>query len=258
MLSEEAVDCFVHSDQKLSADGTADQKPDLLFIKFPGTGGRAEKSTTAPKDYLPPNSFAVVEVWTWNPPGYGASEGRATLSRIGDAAVEMARQVINLRTDTATTVWLVGNSLGCIGALNVARNFGADGVGKEDSVRPAGMILRNPPQLDLIVKRIATRYPLGSLMDPVADSLPACMNAIQSARGTQIPTVFLESELDSLVLPAEQSQVRSAHTGPQHTVVMKGIGHDGIAEDTHLPPIKEAVQWLYQQTRTNVQSEQQR
>ena len=55
-----------------------------------------------------------VEVWTWNPPGYGRSEGRAGLRTIADAALAFWEQVTKRRGGPDVTTWLCGNSLGCV------------------------------------------------------------------------------------------------------------------------------------------------
>ena len=47
-------------------------RPDLFILKFPGTGGRAERATEHPAEFWPDRS---AEVWTINPPGYGGSGG---------------------------------------------------------------------------------------------------------------------------------------------------------------------------------------
>lgn len=266
-ILDDVVECFVHSPFSLGDDGCGDQKPDLLVLKFPGTGGRAERSTPFPATMVSPDQFSSVEVWTWNPPGYGNSGGRATLQGMADSAIEFARQVIRKRSAESTVLWLTGNSLGCASALWVASEIEmqlSDGPtngsppndlpvnGTADAIpfRAAGLLLRNPPPLDLIVKRIARRYPLGRLMEPVADSLPASMKAIETASLVQLPALFLRSELDSLVVDEHQSAIHQAYGGPSKVVLLEGIGHDGIADETHEPLIREGIDWLIQTGRT--------
>ena len=112
-----------------------------------------------------------VAIWTWNPPGYGRSGGRASLQRIADAANEFWRQVTQREAGESTSIWLCGNSLGCVTALHVAASA------QPDPSR-VGMILRNPPPLIPVVKRIARQYPLGSLLDSTIESLCEPMNAL--------------------------------------------------------------------------------
>ncbi len=65
------LECFVQRNFE------PDQSPELLVLKFPGTAGRAERSTGFPMSLMQEHR---VEIWTWNPPGYGRSEGRASLA----------------------------------------------------------------------------------------------------------------------------------------------------------------------------------
>ena len=43
-------------------------RADLFVLKFPGTGGRAERASEHPADCWP---SLAAEVWAVNPPGYG-------------------------------------------------------------------------------------------------------------------------------------------------------------------------------------------
>jgi alpha-beta hydrolase superfamily lysophospholipase len=109
-----------------------------------------------------------------------------------------------------------------------------------------GMILRNPPPLLPVVKRIAARYPLGRWLDPVVDTLCDSMNAALTASQVQLPAVFLQSELDTLVPVAHQDQVIRSYAGPRQVVVLEGLPHDGIATDAHVPLIRQSIDWLWQ------------
>jgi pimeloyl-ACP methyl ester carboxylesterase len=231
-FADHDLECFVQRNY------VGDQLPDLLVLKFPGTAGRAERSSPFPLAIM---SGHRVESWTWNPPGYGRSEGTASLPNIAEAAVEFWRQATTRRCHDGTTTWLCGNSLGCLAALHVAASSQLDPSGH-------GLILRNPPPLHSVVKRILRNYPLGHLLDPVVDSLCPSMNALETAKNTHLPAVFLQSELDSLVLPDDQNQVIASYRGPVRVVVMEGLEHDGIANDDQMIRIADSIQWLWKQT----------
>lgn len=217
----------------------ADDGPplDLLVLKFPGTAGRAERSTNFPMSMLP---HLRVGMWTWNPPGYGRSAGRATMRSISGAAVEFWRQVSGRAASPQTHVWLCANSLGCATALHVAA-----------SIDPAnhryGIILRNPPPLTPVFKHIANRYPLGKLAHAIGDSLCPEMDAVATASQSQWPAVFLQSELDTLVPPKLQQDVIDAYAGPKHVVCMEGLAHGGPPTEEHEPEIQRALNWLWQE-----------
>lgn len=226
------LECFTQKNY----DG--DQSPELLILKFPGTAGRAERSTEFPLSSL---DGLRGTLWTWNPPGYGGSAGRASLPRIADAAIDFWNQVIDGELDESTSVWLCGNSLGCATALHVAATV------RPDPAR-SGVIMRNPPPLALVVKRVAQKYPLARLVDPIAESLCDSMNVILSARRVDLPAVLLQSELDGLVPVKYQNQVVEAYSGALRPVLMEGLSHSGVATEYHKPMIEESLRWLCEQT----------
>lgn len=231
------LECFVHGKQPVG------ESLDVLILKFPGTAGRAERSSSFPLPILPLDAAGqppMGEVWTWNPPGYGRSSGRATMQGISAAAVDFARQVIERRVTLSTKLLLVGNSLGCAPALHVAASDIC-------SSSKAGLILRNPPPLTPVVRRVAESYPLGRLVAPVADSVCDAMNVEVSAAAVNAPIVFLQSELDTLVPPLLQHRVHQAHGGPQKIVNLVGLEHDGIPDQSHSDAIVAAVDWLWKQ-----------
>ena len=211
---------------------------DLLVLKFPGTAGRAERSSEFPMSMLPDLRVAM---WTWNPPGYGQSKGRASFRNIAEASLEFWRQVAEPQVRTNTTIWLCGNSLGCATAMNVASQV-------QSCSRPCGLLLRNPPPLKPVFRRVAGRYPLGWLVFPCADTLVKSMDAVRTASKIQWPAVFLQSELDTLVPTDMQQRIIDEYQGQHRAVLMKGLAHDGLPTETHEPDILDAVIWLRQQT----------
>ena len=116
------------------------------------------------------------------------------------------------------------------------------------------MILRNPPPLIPVVKRIARQYPLGRLIDAVADTLDDRMNAIVTASQVDLPAVFLRSQLDSLVPPAMQSLVIDPYVGDKQIVELDGLEHDGIPDDAHELQIRDALRWLWESSAVSNQA----
>ncbi|TWU35989.1 alpha/beta hydrolase [Novipirellula artificiosorum] len=216
------------------------ESADLLILKFPGTAGRAERSTPFPAESL---DRRRVHVWTWNPPGYGRSAGRATLGGIADASVDFYQQVTERYRNALPPIWLCGNSLGCVTALHVAA------VAEQP---PAGLMLRNPPPIDQVVRRVAAAYPLGRLIDPVVDQLASSMNALHTAPRVHVPAVFLQSERDTLVPPEMQQRIRAVYGGPQRLVPLRGLSHDGLIDEEHQASIRGAIAWLCQQNGLSI------
>ena len=229
------LECFVQRNFEAALP------PDLLVLKFPGTAGRAERSTGFPMSMMETHR---VEVWTWNPPGYGRSQGRASLPRIADAAIAFWDQVTKRAGGPEVSIWLCGNSLGCVSALHVAASV-------KPNMASTGLLLRNPPPLVPVVKRVAANYPLGNLMAPVVESLCDSMNAMISASRVKLPAVFMQSELDSLVPPDFQNRLIANYAGRHRLVVLEGLEHGCIATDDHLPRIAESIRWLWEQTGRN-------
>src|SRR5687767_12622597 len=64
-------------------------EPELFILKLPGMGGRAERASPHPAEVW---GDASVEVWAFNPPGYGGSAGRATLKTFLPAAQAVFRE----------------------------------------------------------------------------------------------------------------------------------------------------------------------
>lgn len=222
------LECFVHHSHG------ENRSPELLVLKFPGTAGRAERASDFPIGFLPD---LPATVWTWNPPGYGGSSGKASLRSIADAALDFWNHVA-AEASAETPVVFCGNSLGCVTALWLASNVCE---GRER----CGLVLRNPPPLIPVVKRVARRYPMGVLAHPIADSLCERMNATVTASRVTAPAVFLQSELDTLVPPALQQQVVDAYGGETKQVLLAGLSHGGIADESHEHSVREAFDWLW-------------
>jgi pimeloyl-ACP methyl ester carboxylesterase len=226
--------------------GPPSDHADLVILKFPGTAGRAERSSVFPGNLLGEVSGLVI---TWNPPGYGGSTGRPGLRRIAEAARGFFAKM-HQRHVAGSHLWLMGNSLGCNVAMSLAAadaggNFGGS------TAMPAsidGMILRNPPPLVHVVKRVARNYPLGRLVKPIAESLIAEMNADITAPLSRAPTVFLKSMSDSLVPPKLQDRLIRRYGGPRQVVPLSNLEHDGLLTDQHEHDVSVALDWLWQQT----------
>lgn len=254
--SDVRTEAFVWRSGDSDAPPRDRRPPNHLVLKFPGTSGRAERSSSAPYHWIDPRVFGpktsgdpsfhateVGEVWTWNPPGYGRSTDRADLRTQPNFASDFARQVSAIRCGPQTSVWLAGNSLGCLSVLHLAANldswlfFGAD-------PNRVGCWLRNPPDLSPVILRVARRYYGEEFMRRLVGHLPESLDAIANAQRSRLPTVFLTSELDTLVPPDFQSVIHRAHAGDQRVVLLDGLGHGSPVEDEHVPALREAAKWL--------------
>jgi len=216
------------------------ETPDLVILKFPGTAGRAERSTTFPTEFL---GSRGVHLWTWNPPGYGKSAGRASLENIANSARFFYDEVVkkyDSSDGSRPPIWMVGNSLGCATALGVAAHA---------AFKPSGLVLRNPPPLDHVVRHVAKKYPLGRFVKSITDRLDEAMNALLTAPKVDVPALFFQSEFDTLVLPEMQKMIRDVYAGPKYLVELKGLGHDGMIDEDHLVEVRRGIDWLGNQSQ---------
>lgn len=210
---------------------------ELLILKFPGTAGRAERGSAFPASALTDTN---TKLWTWNPPGYGKSEGKATLPMIADTALQFFNYARS-QHEQDLPIWLVGNSLGCLSALHVAS--------KIKNCQKVGLIMRNPPDLIPVVKNVARKYPFGAAVDSVAESLCDEMNASVSAPNCTSPALFLQSECDTLVPPKLQDAIVGNYGGDKRKVVLSGLGHDDKLQTWHRETINSGIRWLWSKTK---------
>ncbi|MFT5302387.1 MAG: pimeloyl-ACP methyl ester carboxylesterase [Mariniblastus sp.] len=201
----------------------------LLLLKFPGTGGRAERSSLHPAEAWPQ---AETEAWTFNHRGYGGSTGPASLDNFKhtcDAAYKAATTQF-----PGHHVVVYGNSLGCLSALYISANHPVHGA-----------YLRNPPPL---ANMIATRprYAAWSFGFSrwIAKQIPLELDSLENARQSTCPALFIQSELDRVVPTSYQDQVIAAYAGPIRKLVLAGADHHHRAPEEQLEQYGDAVRWL--------------
>ncbi|MAI35304.1 MAG: alpha/beta hydrolase [Rubripirellula sp.] len=229
----ETIECFVQQSHHGS------EPPELLILKFPGTAGRAERSSSFPVNLLDNQRTAI---WTWNPPGYGGSSGQASLAAIARAGSAFWQTITEQHAGPNTSIWLCGNSLGCATILHIAAKHTPDPT-------CTGLILRNPPPLKRVIKRAANPYPHFGLINPVIADLCDSMDTMKTAPKVNLHAVILQSELDTLVPIDFQNEMLETYGGPLRKVLLKGIDHDGLSTDRHKSAICDSVRWLWKHTR---------
>ena len=206
----------------------------LLLLKFPGTGGRAERARSFPANLW---SDIETETWTLNHRGYGGSDGPASLQNFTDTCDAFWDAAVEQFPDRK--ILLYGNSLGCISALYLAARKS-----------PAGIFLRNPPAL---AKMIATRprYSRWSfgMSKLIANQIPVQLDSVANAARCSAACLFVCSERDTVVPPHYQNMVIDAFRGPQKTFQVQDANHaDPIPEHQH-DEFLEALAWLGEQIR---------
>ena len=214
------------------SDGQA--QPDLFGLKFPGTGGRAEKGGPHPCEWLARGRY---EVWTINPPGYGGSAGNACVSKMVETC-ERSWQAIQERASDRPIV-VIGNSLGGLYALYIAARFPV-----------AGLFLRNCPPLPQLIRGRYGWWNLGWAAKKVAQQIPEEMDGIQNARRCSAPAFFVMSEADRLVPQKYQQQIIDAYAGPKSVFVIENADHHHPVGDSQVESYSEAVRSYAEQVRT--------
>lgn len=186
-----------------------DGPPDVMGLKFPGTGGRAELAGPHPCELISDR----YTVWTINPPGYGTSTGNACVKKMA-ATCEAAWQTLEQNAE-GRPIFVSGNSLGCMYALYVAARF-----------EVAGLFLRNPAPVQQLIKGKYSWWNAGLAYSQIASQVPAEMDAVENAKRCKAPAFFLMSEGDRRVPPKYQAQVFDPYAGRKSKFVIRGADHD--------------------------------
>lgn len=209
----------------------ADGDPDLHILKFPGTGGRAERASEHPAEAWPD---LKAKIWAVNPPGYGSSGGRPSLKLVAKAATAAYEEVKRQAGDRP--VLAVGNSLGTISALHIAAHCKVEGV-----------ICRNPPPLrDVIVGRFGF-FNLNLAALAVAAQVPSELDSIKNAAIATAPCVFISSQRDRTVPPSHQERIFAAYQGEHRILKLANAGHCDLAKDGELAEYLTHLNWLRSQ-----------
>lgn len=221
------VEAWTARDDSESKDSTG-----VVLLKFPGTGGRAERSTLHPAEAWP---GVTCESWTINHRGYGGSLGPATIQNFAETC-DSAWSVLTESFPNHKVV-VYGNSLGCLSALYVSARFPV-----------AAAYFRNPPPL---AQMIATRprYAWWSfgVSKLIANQVPEVLDAIENARSSNCPALFVQSELDRVIPTRYQELVISQFGGDVRKLVLRGASHGHPPSESQLEEYGDAVRWLGEQ-----------
>lgn len=207
----------------------------LVVLKFPGAGGRAERMGLAPIDTLGIHQATLYGV---NPPGYGETGGRARVRYLAAMAQQCWNYVVTQHPEVP--ILITGNSLGCVSALYVASQFPA-----------SGLLLRNPPPLHQMIRQRwkynAWNFGLGRR---VANAVPQALDALQNARGSRCPALFVSSEHDRVVPFKYQQMIFQQYLGPKQLLRLSGVGHHDRIPANQSQDYLSQLRWLWQELQT--------
>lgn len=219
----EAFSCDADEMEAWVTESDSDSRH-LFCLKFPGTGGRAERAGPHPCEIVSPDGH---ETWAINPPGYGTSSGSASVSKMPQVC-DAAWQAVQHRA-AGTPVIVTGNSLGCMYALYVAARYPI-----------AGLLLRNPAPVHQLIRRRYSWWSLG-LANYVSDQVPEAMDAVANSRRSSVPALFVTSDRDRKIPPAIQQEVFSAYGGDLEVFTLQDADHHTPLSEDQMEDYKNAV-----------------
>ncbi len=203
--------------------------PELFVLKFGGAGSRAERATMHPLDFWDGMS---AEIWAPNWRGFGGSAGRASVQSLVSVGLQCYEEI--RRAADGRPVLLTGNSLGTAVALAVA-------AAHRDM---AGLLLRNPPPLRQLIIGKHGWYSLGIGAWLISKCVPASLDSIAKARGSDVPAMFVTSGQDRVVPPNFQAMVYNAYAGPKRQLVLPQAGHEDVPKEREVARYREHLSWL--------------
>ena len=200
-------------------------EPARFVLRLEGNGGRAEYTAVPVAQRW---ADEPTEVWAMNWPGFGQSDGPATLDRLAPAATA-TYEALWLRA-AGRPVFVDADSMGTAVALHLAAT-------QPDQGRPpSGLVLKNPPPLRSLLQRRHGWWNLWIAAGQVALALPRELDSLTNAAHARAPAIFLTAERDSLVPPRFQQLVIGRYAGPVRVVVLPAAEHN-----TPIDPQSEAA-----------------
>ena len=210
---------------------------ELVILKFPGTGGRAERASAHPGELMTGVSEYCfnAHIYTLNHRGYGGSSGPASLSNFA-ASLKSLQKYVDSRHPNSM-VLAAGNSLGCLSALYWAANFPTN-----------GLLLRNPPPLVQLIRH-RRKYSLMSfgLNWVIASQIPNELRALKNAELANCPALFVSSEKDRIVPVKFQELVFSSFSGPKQRFLIRDADHDHKIQESQKHEYETSIRWLREQ-----------
>jgi len=215
-----------------SSAATTTGLPDLYVFKLGGVGSRAERQTGHPLDFWTDLS---ADVWAMNPPGYGGSSGRASL-KTWIVAAQVVFEYLQAQAGDRP-ILITGNSLGTASALFLAARH-----------EIAGLILRNPIPLGLLIAGHYGGWSLGLGSRAIAAQVPAAFDSIRNASSCTCPAIFVTCNQDSVAPPSYQHPIREAYGGPLRYLLLPDADHASLLQPHELAGYRELLEWLKTET----------
>jgi hypothetical protein len=203
-------------------------QPQAYSLEFTGNSTRAEQVANQSARMW---GARPVEVWVMNYPGFGKSEGAASLGLIPQAS--LATYDLLRQSSDGKPIILKGYSLGTTAALCVAAR------------RPcAGMILQSPPPLQREIIQEYGWWNLWMAASITVLEIPEELNSLTNAPKIGAPAIFNIAGRDALVPPQYQMMVVDKYGGPKLCRIRSGAAHNTLI----LPgdrKLQQDLDWLW-------------
>jgi hypothetical protein len=174
-----------------------------------------------------------IEYWSVNYPGYGGSDGPATLAGVHGSALAAYDALAKLAG--GKPIFVYGYSLGTAAGLYVAAN------------RPvAGIFLYNPPPIRQMIMNRYGWWNLWLAAYPVSRDVPSELDSLANGRKCIAPAFFALGKKDSFVGFDNQLKVFNAYAGPKRKVELN-VDHNDDPEEKYRDEIRDGVDWLWDQ-----------
>ena len=185
-------------------------KPEAYSLEFTGNSTRAEQVANQSARMW---AARPVEVWVMNYPGFGKSDGPASLGLIPQAS--LATYDLLRQGSDGKPIILKGYSMGTMAALCVAAR------------RPcAGIILQSPPPLQQEIIQEYGWWNLWVVASITVLEIPEELNSLTNAVKIGAPTIFNIAGRDALVPPEYQLMVAEKYAGPKLCRIRSGAAHN--------------------------------
>lgn len=218
------VECWV-----ARSPGAKTHEPQAYVLFFWGKGGRVDEWITRSADLW---DNKPVELWGMNYPGSGGSEGPVEAARVCPDALAVCDHVAPIAG--SRPIFVEGASFGTAVALSVAAR------------RPvAGVIVKNPAPMRQLILGAYGWWNLWLLAGPVAQHVPADLDAVANAARCKAPAIMLLAGADVLIPPKYQRLVVDAYAGPKRLIAMPGAGHDSPLSHEAAEALNADVEWMW-------------
>jgi Alpha/beta hydrolase family len=209
--------------------GAAKQNDVQAYVlEFCGNATRAEETAAASAGLWRGHP---VEIWAVNYPGFGKSDGPASLRLLVPAALAVYDNIA--ARAAGRPIFLVGFSLGSAVALDVAVH------------RPvAGLILESPPPIQREIMEKFGWWNLWLLAGPIALQVPQELDSLSNGPNVHTKAIFVLTARDGIVPFRYQQMVCDRFAGQKHIYIRADADHNDHFDAQEQSRLASEIDWL--------------